>query len=63
MSKTGIRHSSNYDSIVKFDDIQKPNIIKVETFEYNNKKQKINELIAFVSSFIFFNSCLFDEYM
>ncbi|MFM1738470.1 hypothetical protein [Akkermansia muciniphila] len=30
---------SNYDSIVKFDDIQKLNIIKVETFEYNDKKQ------------------------
>ena len=27
---------SNYDSIVKFDDIQKLNIIKVETFEYND---------------------------
>ena len=26
-------------SCIMFDDIQKPNIIKVETFEYNNKKQ------------------------
>lgn len=32
---------SNYDSIVKFDDIQKLNIIKVETFEYKDRKSVV----------------------